>query len=312
MLDILRDLVNIPSPSGNEGELRDYVQDFLKERGFDPGIDEAGNLFLEGESDLWFVTHLDTVEKLAEFRTDGDFVYGTGVADAKGSIAAMLSALSNFDDLGVGYAFLVDEEEGGTGSRYFAEKFSGKAVIMEPTELKTAFKQLGSAEVILRFHGRSVHGAYFDRGENAVEKAIYVIMQLRKRYSFSVQEFRGGGNLYAVPDRCTVRLSFIFDSEMDIEMMREDLKSLDAEFEFFDLYEPVELDTVEEIEKYSRGRMIMHSWTDAYHFKKNGWKVTVWGPGSLVECHTVRERISIREIKEASEIIESINREVIG
>ncbi len=312
MLDILRDLVSIPSPSGNEDELRDYIEDFLEKTGFCPKIDKAGNLSIRGKSDLWFVTHLDTVERLTEFRVDGDFVYGTGVADAKGSIAAMLLALLNFSDLGVNYAFLVDEEEGGSGSKYFAQKFSGKAVIMEPTELKTAFKQLGSAEVILKFYGKSVHGAYFDRGENAVEKAIYEILQLKKKYSFSVQEFRGGGNLYAVPDRCTVRLSFIFDSETDIEGMIGDLESLNAEFEFFDLYEPVELDTIEEIERYSRGRVVMHSWTDAYHFKKNGWMVTVWGPGDLVDCHTERERISIREIQEASKIIESINNEVIG
>ncbi len=311
MLDILRELMSIESPSGKEDELRNYIRDFLRNEGFTPETDDAGNLVLEGRSDLWFVTHLDTVEVISEFRVDGSYAYGTGVADAKGSIAAMLSAVMNFDDLNVGFAFLVDEEEGGSGSRYFSENFSGRAVVMEPTELKTAEKQLGSAEVILEFRGRAVHGAYWDRGENAIEKAIEEISKLRKRYRFSIQEFSGGSNLYAVPDRCRVRLSFIFDSDTDISTVKRDLESINGEFEFFDFYEPIECDVIEEVERYSKGRIVMHSWTDAYHFKKNGWKVTIWGPGDLIDCHTERERVSLREIQEASQIIERVNREVV-
>jgi len=310
MLDILKELMRIESPSGEEGRLRDYISDFLKDAGFSPFLDDAGNLILEGKSDLWFVTHLDTVEKIAEFRIDGDFAYGTGVADAKGCIASMLSALVNFEELNVGFAFLVDEEEGGSGSRYFSENFSGRAVVMEPTELRTAERQLGSAEVILRFHGVSVHGAFLNKGDNAIEKAIVEIGKLRENYNFSVQEFSGGGNLYAIPEKCRVRLSFIFEDEIDLNKLKRDLSDLDAEFEFFDFYEPIECDTIEEIEKYSKGKMVMQSWTDAYHFKRNGWKVTIWGPGNLVDCHTSREKVSLKEIREASEIIERVNMEV--
>ena len=312
MLDILRELVEIESPSGNEEKVKEYVKDYLNDAGFKARTDEAGNLFLRGESDLWFVTHLDTVEKISDFRFDEEFAYGTGVADAKGSIAAILHAITSFDDLGINLAFLVDEEEGGSGSKLFAKEFSGRAVVMEPTELKTASKQLGSAEVILKFEGRAVHGAYFEKGTNAVEKAIDEISKLKAKYTFSIQEFAGGCNLYAVPDRCRVRLSFIFDSEVGIDSVKDDLSMLDAEFEFFDFYEPIECDTIEEIERYSKGRIVMRSWTDAYHFKKCGWKVTVWGPGNLEECHTEREKISIKEIQEASKIIESINREVVS
>ncbi len=311
MLDILRELVSIESPSGREDELRDYIMDFLRDSGFLPKVDITGNLVLEGKSDLWFVTHLDTVEPISEFRVDGGYAYGTGVADAKGSIAAMLSALKNFDDLNVGFAFLVDEEEGGSGSKHFSENFSGRAIVMEPTDLKTAERQLGSAEVIIKFRGKSVHGAYWDKGENAVEKAIEEISKLRQKYSFSIQEFSGGGNLYAVPDKCRVRLSFIFNSDVDFNVIKRDLESINGEFEFFDFYEPIECDIIQEIDRYSKGRVVMHSWTDAYHFKKNGWKVTIWGPGDLIDCHTEREKISLKEIQEASRIIERVNREVV-
>ncbi len=311
MLDILRELVSIESPSGREDELRDYIMDFLRDSGFLPKVDITGNLVLEGKSDLWFVTHLDTVEPISEFRVDGGYAYGTGVADAKGSIAAMLSALKNFDDLNVGFAFLVDEEEGGSGSKHFSENFSGRAIVMETTELKTDERQLGSAEVIIKFRGKSVHGAYWDKGENAVEKAIEGISKLRQKYSFSIQEFSGGGNLYAVPDKCRVRLSFIFNSDVDFNVIKRDLESINGEFEFFDFYEPIECDIIQEIDRYSKGRVVMHSWTDAYHFKKNGWKVTIWGPGDLIDCHTEREKISLKEIQEASRIIERVNREVV-
>ncbi|MBE8538557.1 M20/M25/M40 family metallo-hydrolase [Geoglobus acetivorans] len=311
MIKILEQLVNIDSPSGYEERIRNYVSGLVKKYGFRPEIDDLGNLYVVGESDLWFVTHLDTVERKADFRLDGEYAYGTGVADAKGSMASILGAMESADRLGLNFAFLVDEEEGGSGSKHFSEYFSGRAVVMEPTNLSVAEKQLGSAEVVLKFYGKPVHGAYWNEGVNAIEKAIEAIIELKSKYMFSVQELRGGSNLYAIPDLCEVRLSFIFDFDVDMFEMRNELESLDADVEFSEFYEPIRCDEIPEIEKYAGEKSVMHSWTDAYNFKKNGWKVTIWGPGDLVDCHTDRERIKIDEIEKAAEIILKINEEVV-
>lgn len=311
MLKILEEIVRIDSASGNEDELRNYISDRLEELGFSTKTDNAGNLVVRGKSDLWFVTHLDTVPKISEFRVDGEYAYGTGVADAKGSIAAILLAVDGIEELNINLAFLVDEEEGGTGSKYFARNYSGRAVVMEPTEMKLAEKQLGSAEVVLRFRGISAHGAYWNGGVNAIELAIKEILRLKELYRFSVQEISGGSELYAIPDSCRVRLSFIFDFDDNFEMLRETVESLPADFEVLEFYEPIECDRISEIERHVGEKTVMVSWTDAYNLKKAGWRVAIWGPGNLEECHTDRERVRIADIKRCAEIIRKVNEEVI-
>ncbi|WP_456370162.1 M20/M25/M40 family metallo-hydrolase [Geoglobus sp.] len=312
MLKILEDLVRIESPSGREEELKGYVSDRIEEFGFTTKTDNAGNLVVRGISDLWFVTHLDTVPSISSFRVDGEYAYGTGVADAKGSIAAMLHALERAEELNVNMAFLVDEEEGGTGSKYFARNYSGRAVVMEPTEMRVAERQLGSAEIVLTFKGVSAHGAFWDSGVNAIELAMREVFRLKERYRFSVQEISGGSDLYAIPDSCRVRLSFIFDFEDDFEALRSTVESLPAEFEVLEFYEPIECDRIAEIERHVGEKTVMVSWTDAYNLKKAGWKVTIWGPGSLVDCHTDRERVRIADVKRCADIILQVNEEVVA
>ncbi|AKG91039.1 Acetylornithine deacetylase [Geoglobus ahangari] len=311
MLKILEEITRIDSTSGNEDEIKNYVSDWFEDLGFKTKTDSAGNLIVRGNSDLWFITHLDTVPRISDFRVEGEYAYGTGVADAKGSIAAILLAAEGIEEMNLNFAFLVDEEEGGTGSKHFARNYSGRAVVMEPTEMKLAEKQLGSAEVVLEFRGVSAHGAYWNGGVNAIELAMREILKLKEKYRFSVQEISGGSDLYAIPDSCRVRLSFIFDFGDDYETFREMVESLPAEFEVLEFYEPIECDSIPEIERHVGERTVMLSWTDAYNLKKAGWKVTIWGPGNLEDCHTDRERVRIADIKRCAEIIRRVNEEVV-
>ena len=310
MLELLRDLTEIQSQSGGEDELRGFLKDFISDLGHKTKIDSAGNLIVKGKSDLWFITHLDTVEKLSEFRFDGEFAYGTGVADAKASIASILFAIEKLEELNLNFAFTVDEEEGGKGSECLSKSYVGRAVVMEPTEKRIAVKQLGSADIVLKVFGESAHGSYWNSRKNAIERAFEVILELKKSYKFSVQQIKGGGDIYAIPDYCEARLSFVFDFDDSINFLESDIKNKNVKFEILDMYEPISLDSIDELERYVSEKTVMQSWTDAYNFKKSGWKVTVWGPGELEICHTKKERIRIRDIIECGEIIVRINREV--
>ena len=305
MLKLLRELVEIESVSGFEGEVRNYIRERIKDFGFKSKVDEVGNVVVEGSSDLWFVTHMDTVPIKAEFRHDGEFAYGTGVCDAKGSIAAILDALGRIEELKLNFAFFVDEEEGGTGSKHFSQRYKGRAVVMEPTDLKIATVQFGSAEVTLNFKGISVHGAYWDKGVNAIEEAIKFVNGLKGRLNFSVQMIRGGSEEYRIPDECEMRLSFIFDREIDREEFVKVFEGFD--YNVTEFYEPIKCDGIEELERFVKEKTIMVSWTDAYNLKKSGWKVTIWGPGSLIDCHTEREKVRIADLHKASEIILKVN-----
>jgi len=305
MLQLLKELVEIKSVSGFEDELRDYLKEKIDDLGFYSKIDKAGNVIVEGSSDLWFVTHMDTVPIKAEFRYDGEFAYGTGVCDAKGSIAAILSAISKIDELNLNFAFFVNEEESGNGSKHFSQNYTGRAVVMEPTDLKIATIQFGSAEVILKFKGKSVHGAYWDKGTNAIDEAINFANKLKGKLNFSIQMIRGGSEEYRIPDECKVRLSFIFDKEINRDDFCRIFEGVD--YTITEFYEPIKCDRIEELEKFVKEKTVMLSWTDAYNLKKNGWKVTIWGPGSLIDCHTEREKIKISDLYKTSDIILKIN-----
>ncbi len=308
MLKLLKELVSIKSISGFESEIRDYIKGKIKEIGFKAKTDDIGNLIIEGSSDLWFVTHMDTVPIKSEFRYDNEFAYGTGVCDAKGCIAAIIDSLSKMDELRLNFAFFVDEEEGGTGSEHFSKKYLGRAVVMEPTDMKIAEKQFGSAEVILRFKGDAVHGAYWDKGLNAIDEAFKFAMRLKKSgLKFSIQKIEGGGDEYLIPDECVMRLSFIFDEGIEKDEFVKNFEVENLKFEISEFYEPIECDSVKELEMFVREKTVMISWTDAYNLKKNGWIVTIWGPGELINCHTAKERVRIGDIERAAEIISKVN-----
>jgi [amino group carrier protein]-lysine/ornithine hydrolase len=95
-VDLLQELLTIPSPSGSEGRLAGFLARAMGQLGLDARIDEAGNVIGQtgtgaGPSVL-LLGHMDTVDRPLPVRRDGDRLYGRGAADAKGPLAAMVCA----------------------------------------------------------------------------------------------------------------------------------------------------------------------------------------------------------------------------
>ena len=137
--DVLKDIMSIPSCSGHEGMLRDYILDFANGRGISSTVDRRGNVYLSkgtlapGELYPCLVNHLDTVhsdqaalaesgkrlEILESASEDGKTVLradGTGIgADDKLGCALALAILD--DRTACRAAFFVEEERGMLGSK---------------------------------------------------------------------------------------------------------------------------------------------------------------------------------------------------
>ncbi len=323
VLELLRRLVEIKSPSGGEGEIIEFLSRLLSEIGYKPLIVEGygvKDLILESGSDLWVVTHLDTVPFKRGFSYDGRYAYGTGVCDTKASIAAIVLALEEIDGLNFNVALLSDEEEGGRGSRVLVERFPpSKAVVMEPTSLKIANVHYGSLEIVAEFKGKPSHGATPELGVNAIELAIEAIRRLKDemdpRVKVLVQEIRGGGEEYVVPDSCRVRLDFTFPPSLSVGDVREMVKGIIGEFEVLEGDDGFESGEVSEILEsairnagYRPEFCEMPSWTDAINLHKSGWDAVVFGPGELGLCHTEFERVLPDEVLKAKEILISLNK----
>lgn len=317
-LKLLRELVEIESESGEEDELISYLIEVLYE--FEPAIFEkynTKNILINQNANLWVVTHLDTVPIKRKFEFDGVYAYGTGCCDAKASITSIILALNEIEDLNFGVALLSDEEEGGLGSRAVVEEFEKRmAIVMEPTELKIAKRHYGCLEIDVEFLGESAHGAYPDRGLNAIEKAMKFLESLERDIPYLVQRIEGGSYEYVVPDKCSVRLDFLIPPEIDVNVFENDiLEKLKNE----------NYTVVEKAQGFVSGEVTvllekaferagfpidygeMRSWTDAINFREAGWDVVVFGPGELHLCHTEKERIRIEDILKAKDVLIALN-----
>lgn len=92
---LLRDMLGIYSPSGQEAALADYLVPCMGELGFRAWCDEVGNAVGElgdGSRTLVLLGHMDTVPGFVPVRQEGDRLYGRGAVDAKGPLAAFIAA----------------------------------------------------------------------------------------------------------------------------------------------------------------------------------------------------------------------------
>jgi len=178
-VDLLRELVAIPSLSGEETDLAVFVEETVRRWGLDVVRDANGvRIELRGWSigpTLAYVSHLDVVQPGAGWTRD-PFVpaiesarlYGRGSGDAKASVAAMLYAAKDVVDKGgmdSGRLLILlgfSEETKNTTMGNLAEAVGDidAAVIGEPTSLDFAIAQRGLLMVDLVAQGDQRHAAY--------------------------------------------------------------------------------------------------------------------------------------------------------
>lgn len=176
---LLRELVAVPSVSGDETELAKFIETTARGWALDAVRDEHGvRIELRGRRagpSLALVSHLDVVPPGPGWTREpfvpvieGDRLYGRGSSDAKASVAAMLYAAKDLAengglDAGRLVLLLGLGEETKQTSMPFARANAGHidaAVIGEPTSLDFAIAQRGLMMVDLVAQGDQRHAAY--------------------------------------------------------------------------------------------------------------------------------------------------------
>ncbi|MCS7325369.1 MAG: [LysW]-lysine hydrolase [Thermoflexales bacterium] len=96
MIELLEQCVRIPSLSGQERGVAEFLCSAMRERGFDRAfIDEAGNavgMIGEGDRQIVLLGHMDTVGGAVPVRYANGALYGRGTVDAKGALCAFVLA----------------------------------------------------------------------------------------------------------------------------------------------------------------------------------------------------------------------------
>ena len=194
---LTRQLCEIESTTYHEGAVGDFLADFLSRRGWEvektpvPQPSESAaagprwNVYagVAGETpDLVFSTHLDTVPPYIPFTEDDEFLYGRGVCDAKGILAAQVAAAEALRTAGfrIGLLFVSGEERDSAGAK--AANDSPKATRFlingEPTDNRLALASKGALRAVVRSTGKMAHSAYPELGDSAVHKLVTVLGKL--------------------------------------------------------------------------------------------------------------------------------------
>lgn len=180
LLALHRELVAVPSLSGEEGALRTLVAARLEAAGVAPRLIGENLVAIAGSGPaLCLNSHLDTVPPCPGWSrdpfvpaVDDGRVFGLGSNDAKASVAAMLAAFLRLREPAasargaVMLALTVQEEIGGRGAEQLAPALAERGltaaavVVGEPTGLDVAVAQKGLLILELRGAGRACHAAH--------------------------------------------------------------------------------------------------------------------------------------------------------
>jgi len=242
MIAFLRDIVAIPSLSGQEERVVRRVAAEMERAGFDEvRFDGLGNVLGrvgDGPRVVAFDAHLDTVDvsdpaqwlcdPFAGKLEDGR-VYGRGAVDQKAGMAGMVYAGKLMKDLGLlegcqvwMVGSVMEEDCDGLCWHYILqERVLRPEVVVstEPTGLTLTRGQRGRMEIRVTSRGLSCHGSAPERGVNAVYKlapACAAIEALNER--LARDDFLGKGtctvsmfqslspSLCAVPDKAELHI----------------------------------------------------------------------------------------------------------
>jgi acetylornithine deacetylase len=331
-----RVLCEIESTTYHEGAVGDFLADFLARRGWavektavpqTEASADAGprwNVYggTAGETpDLVFSTHMDTVPPYIPFSEDGEFMYGRGVSDAKGIIAAQVVAAEALRAEGfrIGVLFVSGEERDSAGAKVANLNPKGSRFLIngEPTDNRLALASKGALRAVLKSTGKMGHSAYPELGESAVHKLVEALAKILELplptvedvgpSTLNIGQIQGGHapNVIADKAEAQVLIRLVGDSAPVRAAVMEAAAGL-AEVDFTLEIPFVRLRAVEGLPT-----MIAKFTTDIPQLSNWGEPLLL-GPGSIHVAHTPYEKLAKKELFEAVELYIRVGRQLLG
>lgn len=337
LADLLETLVNIPSETGREAGIAEWMAARLAALG-------RGELLRSGHSLVWrgprakrplvvLAGHLDTVPANgnATARREDGKLYGLGSSDMKAGDAVLLALLESLDPATLRFdlaAVFYDAEEGPLAAnglkRLLAEmpwlKDARLAILLEPTDLRVELGCIGSLNAEVRVTGRSAHSARPWLGVNAIERAAPWLAEITRfpvtptsiggveyRETLQVTTLRSGRAKNVIPDELVANLNYRFPPDRTIEQAEVRLRALvSPEFEFrvVDASAPgrvcSDLAEVQEfVARFGATIAGKQGWTDVAQFTGAGVPAFNFGPGIPEQAHQVGEYCPIENLETA-------------
>lgn len=328
-ISLTRQLVDIESISGNEGQVGEFLFRELCRLGYQtkriPVEGKRFNVYATSSEQAYptvvLSTHMDTVPPFIASSEDALKIYGRGSCDAKGIVAAQIGAAERLRSEGifVGLLFLVGEERDSLGAKVANEYVIDEdmrhregtrprfLINGEPTENCVALASKGTLRAEVTATGRMAHSAYPELGDSAIDKLIPALERLRAMRlptdpeigacTLNIGLIEGGRAPNVIPDYAHADL--LYRLVGPTESLRKEIQKTAGDqvrVEF-----PLEL-------PFMRLRTVEGLPTMIAAFTTDIPKLTNWGeplligPGSIHVAHTDGEFIEKRQLMEAIEL----------
>lgn len=357
---LLQKLIRIDSqnPPGNERKIICFIKTYLKKLGVASKIYEFKknrlNLIcnlasINAKRRIIFTPHVDTVPASGKWKFSpfsatihNGRLYGRGATDCKVNVAVALFLIKRLKEtktilknLDLIFAFTADEETGNHYgimplTRYFKNIDYG--VVLDADEFDIIVAQKGLLHLRVEFFGKEAHGAYPERGVNAVEKGVLILQEilrrklnykahaLLKKPTLNIGRFSGGDKVNVVAGWAFFEIDIRYLPSMNDKDIIRDIEkiikkhTIKYKIKIISHQAPIEIDTsiptikvlrnilkdnkIQSKLKPSFGATVINYLTDM------GIESFAFGFGSKGNAHIKDECVKISNIKKGVKVLE--------
>ncbi len=257
--DLLRQLIAIPSFSGEESARVQHLLNFFKNKQMTVQLIENNLLLRQPHHDsnkptLMLNSHLDTVQPATGYTFNphqppqsSTHIYGLGSNDAGASVVSLLYTFLHYYNTQLPFNLLLaltaeEENSGPKGMRYLWPQIKEEvdmAIIGEPTQMQGAIAERGLLVIDAVAKGKSGHAAR-NEGINALYIALEDINTLRNfqfdkisptmgNVKLTVTQINSGTQHNVVPDLCNyvidIRPTELYNNPELMELLQAQVQS---------------------------------------------------------------------------------------
>ena len=315
---LLKDLILIPSPSGNEKAIGEFIFTILHKQGFQTEKNlverDRFNIVAKlGKPKVYLSAHMDTVNPFLKYSENKSYVFGRGACDTKSSIAAMITAAIEAKKLKInnfGLIFTVGEESTLDGARAVVKSRLPIPFIIvgEPTSLEIVNVHFGILIIKIIVKGKAAHSSRPEKGVNAIYILLNIIQKvntisLYPETLMCLAQINGGSADNIIPDEAHAIFSFrispndttdyykIINSFSTNSIVVKIIQNIEAVYSKV----PTQLSFIKTIKTVK--------YLTELSFYKNG---VVLGPGDIQYAHGIQEKLPRKELSEAVKIYKNI------
>lgn len=245
-VEVLRSLVTIPGPTGDEGRRAEFLVRWLKDAGVEEVVeDEHFNVQARfgpepAEGWTWFDAHTDTVfpDQDLPFRVEEDRAYCPGVFDNGVAVVHLMMLARELARSGQGkgmlLSFSVGEEGEGDlkGMKTLAGTFPVREAVVFDCGLSSVIAQcVGSRRYEIVFRGPGGHSWGDFGASSAIHGAARWILDVKgwmewipKKRSYNVGLIQGGQGVNVIAPECRLKLDVRSLEAAELEKLPEILE----------------------------------------------------------------------------------------